>query len=226
MSDFKKASEFGFKSEEINKEKWNNNLDVFREKNDEERAEYLQNAKKQQLDLFQNEIKAVKGELEKLANRVDQLKEEASHIENNANEIRDKTTSQEVEIENVNKKIEVLVDENKKMKGEEVALKEAKTQLTDSRNKDLKACCDKKKNFDKVKKLVSGKFQNDPVVQGIMDNIFKFCYGPDARYDPGQRIMASIDDFNTGVRGATCSLNKDFVKDLMDKKIKGGDDSG
>lgn len=111
------------------------------------------------------------------------------------------------------------------MKGEEAELKESRNQLTDSRNKDLKACCDKQKNFDKVKKLISGKFSSDPVVSGIMDGIFQFCYGVDAKYDPSSRLMATIDDFNTGVRGATCTLDKDFVKSLMNTKIKGGDNS-
>ena len=103
------------------------------------------------------------------------------------------------------------------MKGEEVTLKDTKNQLTDSRNKDLKACCDKQKTFDKVKKLITGKFAQNHDVQGIMDGIFQLCNGPDARYDANARLMASIDDFNTGIRGATCSLNKDAVKAIMAK---------
>lgn len=132
---------------------------------------------------------------------------------------------EEGEIEDINKKIEALNDETKKMKGEEINLKEAKNQLTDSRNKDLKSCCDKKKNFDKVKNLVDGKFANNQVVRGIMDGIFRFCFGANSSYSSKARIMQSIDDFNTGVRGATCSLDKDFVKNLMESKIKGGEDS-
>lgn len=134
-------------------------------------------------------------------------------------------TKEQDDIADINKKIDALNDETKKMKGEEANLKEAKNQLTDSRNKDLKSCCDKKKNFDKVKKLVDGKFANNEVVKGIMNGIFQFCFGPDSSYSSKHRLMQSIDDFNTGVRGATCILNKDFVKNLMESKIKGGENS-
>jgi len=58
-----------------------------------------------------------------------------------------------------------------------------------------------------------------------MDAIFQLCYGPDAKYDANSRLMATIDDFNTGVRGAVCTLDKNFVQALMDNKIKGGDNS-
>uniref|UniRef100_A0A7S3SVG3 Uncharacterized protein n=1 Tax=Strombidinopsis acuminata TaxID=141414 RepID=A0A7S3SVG3_9SPIT len=50
-----------------------------------------------------------------------------------------------------------------------------------------------------------------------MDSIFKLCNGPDSKYDSNARIMQTIDDFNTGIRGATCSLDKDAVKAIMEK---------
>lgn len=58
-----------------------------------------------------------------------------------------------------------------------------------------------------------------------MDGIFQFCFGVDQSYNGKHRFMQGIDDFNTGVRGATCTLNKDHVKNLMESKIKGGEDS-
>lgn len=175
--------------------------------------------------MLRNDLNQCESEFSKVNNYDEELKKYADDLIRRSQSTQSKLTKEENEIEDINKKIDALSDETKRMKGEEVNLKEAKNQLTDSRNKDLKSCCDKKKNFDKVKKLVDGKFANNQNVKGIMDGIFQFCFGPDANYSSKARIMQTIDDFNTGVRGATCNLNKDFVKNLMEGKIKGGEEA-
>lgn len=55
-----------------------------------------------------------------------------------------------------------------------------------------------------------------------MNDLFRFCYGNDARYDPKHKIMASIDDFNTGIRAAECQLTKSEINEIAER-IKGGD---
>jgi len=167
--------------------------------------------------MLDDELTSVQGELDKVNERISQLNQEAEQVKKNDAEVKTKTDLQEEEIKKLNLQIEALNTKNTTGKADESVLKETRAVLTDSRNKDLKACCDKQKTFDKVKSLINNRFSSNADVQGIMNSIFMLCYGPTAKYDGNARIMATIDDFNTGIRGATCSLDKDAVKAIMEK---------
>lgn len=132
-----------------------------------------------------------------LEEKRDKIKEKSSQIKQKQAKIREEIRNMELEVQAHESAI-------KNLEKDDIAMKEARNQLTDSRNKELKSCCNNKKQFDQAKKLLATKLSKDETAHGVMNDLFRFCYGNEVKYNPKHRIMDTIDDFNTGIRAAEC----------------------